>query len=204
MNTDALPHYPASYDLPNVVAVAATHDRDGRVAYSNYGARSVDLGAPGQSIYSTVPVTPWEPSGLGTNSGTSMAAPHVSGAAALVLSRFPDLNYRQVKQRLLYGSDPVKSLAGVTVTGGRLNAFTALEEDAVSPDPAPGLEVVATETRRVTLAWTATGDDGSVAAHACTTCGTPPPPSTTRASTRRLRWPARPSRASRARWRRSR
>lgn len=120
-NNDVSPTYPASYNLGNVISVAATTSSDGFASFSNRGARTVHMGAPGQSIYSTIPGGRY-----GTMSGTSMAAPHVAGAAALIWSRFPNLTVQQVKQRLLNG-DPLRSLAGRTITGKRLNLNRALQ-----------------------------------------------------------------------------
>jgi subtilisin family serine protease len=118
-NNDTTPHYPSSYDAPNVVAVAATDNRDALASFSNYGATSVDLGAPGVYIASTVR------SGYGYMSGTSMATPHVSGAAALVLSKCA-LGTAALKSALLDTAEAVPSLAGKTVTGGRLNVYRAI------------------------------------------------------------------------------
>jgi len=129
-NNDLLPTYPGSYNAPNVVAVAATDNRDQRASFSSFGAKSVHLGAPGVSIYSTIPF-----GNYAYSSGTSMAAPHVSGAAALVLSRC-NLNTAQLKSTLLDNVDPIPALSGITVTGGRLNVNKALRSCQSTP-PAP-------------------------------------------------------------------
>lgn len=113
--------YPASYDSENIISVAATDRRDRLAGFSNYGATKVDLGAPGADILSTIPG-----GGYASFSGTSMASPHVAGAAALILSRNPGLRDDEVKSALLSESDSISSLAGRTVTGGRLNVFSAL------------------------------------------------------------------------------
>ncbi|MEM1170386.1 MAG: S8 family serine peptidase, partial [Cyanobacteria bacterium P01_H01_bin.35] len=119
-NNDATPHYPDGYDLDNIISVASTDHNDNLSSFSQYGATSVDLGAPGSSIASTVP------GGYAYLSGTSMATPHVSGVAALVLAENPDLSYQEVKDIILESTDPISALDGKTVTGGRLNAFKAL------------------------------------------------------------------------------
>src|SRR5207247_4934412 len=98
----------------------ATDAGDGLVDFSNYGARTVDLAAPGDEIYSTVPKFA-NPSGYTYFSGTSMATPFVSGAAALYLAHTPSATVTQVRDALLQTVDPLPSLAGKTVTGGRLN-----------------------------------------------------------------------------------
>ncbi|UEM25318.1 S8 family serine peptidase (plasmid) [Skermanella mucosa] len=120
-DNDSFPAYPASFDLDNIVSVAATTASDTLASFSNYGATTVDLGAPGENIYST-----FTGGGYGYLSGTSMATPHVSGTAALLLSRNPDLSTGELKALLLDTVDPVADLAGRTVTGGRLNAAAAL------------------------------------------------------------------------------
>ena len=122
-NSDSIPFYPASHsrDLDNVISVAATNHDDQLAWFSNYGAETVDLGAPGEAILSTIPGDRYA-----KYSGTSMAAPHVTGVAALVLARNPHFTYKEVKEQILDSVDPVVALAGKTVTGGRLNAFKAL------------------------------------------------------------------------------
>jgi subtilisin family serine protease len=120
-NNDIYPHYPSSYDLDNIIAVAATDRYDNLSDFSNYGPTSVDLGAPGSEIYSTIP-----DGGYAYYDGTSMATPHVSGVAALVWAEYPDLTAAEVKEILLETTDPIPALEGLTVSGGRLNAYNAL------------------------------------------------------------------------------
>ncbi|WRH68663.1 MAG: S8 family serine peptidase [Planktothrix sp. GU0601_MAG3] len=128
LNTDTTPSYPASYNLSNIISVASTTRTDGLSSFSNYGATTVDLGAPGSSIYST-----WPNSTYNTISGTSMASPHVTGAAALLWSQNPTWTAQQVKNKLLQTTDPISALSGKTVSGGRLNINNAL----VGSTPAP-------------------------------------------------------------------
>jgi len=126
-DNSSTPHYPSNHEADNLIAVAATNRNDALSWFSSYGATTVDLGAPGSSIRSTV-----LNGGYGSKSGTSMAAPHVAGAAALVLSIRPDFTPLQVKDALLAGVDPVPALDGKTVTGGRLNAAGALQAAAAA------------------------------------------------------------------------
>ncbi|MBM4164442.1 MAG: hypothetical protein FJ222_08380, partial [Lentisphaerae bacterium] len=115
-DNDALPFYPASFDLDNIVSVAATDRRDAMAGFSCYGATTVDLGAPGVDILSTAPGNAYQ-----LMSGTSMACPHVAGAATLILSVDGRLNYTAVKAALLGNVDPIPALDGRCVSGGRLN-----------------------------------------------------------------------------------
>lgn len=134
-NTDIYPHYPSSYDIANVVSVAATDHNDQRAYFSNYGLTSVDLGAPGVNIYSTVPTdlcTLCDPTGYKYLSGTSMATPHVSGVAGLIKAALPDLTPAQIKARILARVDLIDSLQGITVTGGRLNANNSLGDHPIA------------------------------------------------------------------------
>ncbi|MBA2363004.1 MAG: S8 family serine peptidase, partial [Chloroflexia bacterium] len=127
-NNDRTPHYPSSYTNANVVAVASTNNAGGRSTFSNYGLNSVDIGAPGTSIYSTLPSylsTPY-----GSYSGTSMASPHVAGAAALYASVHPGASAAQIKAALLDTAIPTASIARDSntpvATGGRLDANATL------------------------------------------------------------------------------
>jgi thermitase len=119
-DADLYPIYPAASDGANIVSVAAS-DHDDRLApYSNYGRRSVDLAAPGDGIISTLPGRSY-----GLLSGTSMATPHVTGAAALLWGRRPAWSLSRVKSRLIRRVDRKPTLAS-TVGGGRLNVRRAL------------------------------------------------------------------------------
>lgn len=115
-DNDAIPHYPSSYDLPYVVAVAATDSSDLLADFSCYGALSVDLAAPGVNVLSTYPGSQYV-----NMDGTSMATPFVSGAAALLLSRNATLDPLGIKRVLLQGVDRLDSLTGKVASGGRLN-----------------------------------------------------------------------------------
>src|SRR5712691_588999 len=123
---DTLQTYPCSFDVPNILCVAATNASDGLSSFSNYGKNTVHLGAPGENILSTVPpIFPFAISGYDAFSGTSMATPHVTGAVALIHALYPGIDWRAVKNRILAGGDIVSSL-GQTVTGRRLDVFGAL------------------------------------------------------------------------------
>ena len=120
-DNDRRPTYPAGYDIDNVLSVASSDRNDELAEYSNFGTTTVDLAAPGSAILSTVPNNDYR-----LMSGTSMAAPHVSGVAALLATQFPSLHYRQTMIRLVGGAEPLQSLAQKTRSGGRLNAYGAL------------------------------------------------------------------------------
>jgi hypothetical protein len=117
-DNDTLPQYPASYDLPNVISVAATDENDTLADFSNYGVTSVDLAAPGVNILSTYLNGDTE-----TLQGTSMACPLVAGAMALIVSENPQVSPAEAKQMLLGSVDKVEALSGKVLTGGRLNVF---------------------------------------------------------------------------------
>src|SRR5439155_1645047 len=134
----------ASYDLDNIVSVLATTHSDGLADFSNYGATTVDLGAPGGSIFSC-----WNGSDSDYRSvdGSSMAAAHVSGVCALLLAHYPSENYQQIIRRILSTVDPLPSLAGKCVTGGRLNLQKALAGSAPPPPEKPTVTVSATDAQ---------------------------------------------------------
>lgn len=155
--------YPAGYELENIIAVAATDHEDLYASFSNWGADWVDLAAPGVDIFSTVPTgscAMCDSSGYRSASGTSMATPHVAGAAALIWSTQPALSGTQIKGRLLSGIDALSDMTKPTLTNGRLNLLNALEDDQLAPAPVTNLAVSGVLMTQVNLAWTATGDDG--------------------------------------------
>lgn len=133
LDIDRAPVFPASYDLANVVAVAATDNRDQLGRFSNFGARRVHLAAPGVSILSTLPMRATAamtkaamPPEMGALDGTSMATPYVAGAAAMYWSTQPTARPEQVKARLLASVDKLPSLQGKVQSGGRLNVAKLL------------------------------------------------------------------------------
>ena len=121
-NNDSTATYPVGYKLPNILGVAATGSKDELASFSNYGATTVHLAAPGVNILSAIPGGKYA-----SFSGTSMAAPHVAGAAAILKSRFPKLTSKQLKEILMNSVDKVSSLDGKVITGGRLNLSKALQ-----------------------------------------------------------------------------
>ena len=165
-NNDSKPSYPASYGTANEVAVAATERNDLLASFSNYGQNTVDLGAPGVSILSTVPGNAYA-----SYSGTSMATPHVSGAAALILAACGGQPVAALKSAILNNVDPLTSLSSRVQTGGRLNVYKAIQNCATTP-PADFSLSISPSSRRVgsgggTVTYTVTivrtGDfDGNV------------------------------------------
>ncbi|MFM8415070.1 MAG: S8 family peptidase [Planctomycetota bacterium] len=131
-DTDVTPKYPGGYDLPNVINVASLTPQGVLAASSNYGATSVDVAAPGTAIHST-----YKNGTYATLSGTSMAAPHVTGVAALLAAARPGITVAEVRSAILGTATPLPTLAG-KVASGRLNAFAALASlgvDPVAPPP---------------------------------------------------------------------
>ncbi|HUK57063.1 MAG TPA: S8 family peptidase [Nitrospiria bacterium] len=139
-NNDSFPIYPASFDLPNVISVAATDWNDRLSSVSNFGKNTVDVAAPGDCIYSTTPtggvftlrnhisclgavkILPL----YGFITGTSMAAPHVAGVAGMLLAQNPNLSPAGVRATILLTVDPLESLKGRVASSGRVNANNAL------------------------------------------------------------------------------
>lgn len=136
MDTDSSPMYPAAYDLPNILSVAAINNKGNLSSFSNFGARSVDVAAPGEGILSTFPIieenysTAYE-----YLDGTSMATPHVTGVAALVKSVNPSYNPAQIKDAIMRTTTKLSSLTGKVSTGGLVNAGKAVNFEADSEIP---------------------------------------------------------------------
>jgi subtilisin family serine protease len=130
-DNDVTPEYPCDYDLANVVCVAASDHDDTLASFSNYGPANVDLAAPGVDIAST-----WPGGRYALLDGTSMASPHVAGAAALVLAHDGTLGVAGLRAALLSSVQPVAALAGRVATGGRLDVAAALSVPPPAP-PAP-------------------------------------------------------------------
>ncbi|MBI1249468.1 S8 family serine peptidase [bacterium] len=139
-NNDTSAHYPSDYNSDNIISVAATDSNDNLASFSNYGATSVDIAAPGVGIYSTVPGGYYA-----SMSGTSMATPHVSGVAALAFAYDPTATAAEVKDAILHGGDLISGLSGKVASGMRLNAAGTLDlltpptsgDPQTNPNPTP-------------------------------------------------------------------
>lgn len=136
VDTETLPIYPGCLSHPNIINVTATDRKDRKAAWANYGRTGVHLGAPGVEVWSTVLGGSYD-----SDTGTSMAAPHVTGAAALLAAYDPSLTHLQIKDRLLRTGDPLPDLAGRTVSGRRLNLYNALTNTVPAAATTPALTV---------------------------------------------------------------
>jgi subtilisin family serine protease len=139
--------YPASYNLPNIISVTATDQDDNLCSFSNYGATTVDVGAPGIHIYSTRPGMSYQ-----YMQGTSMATPYVTGLAALIWGYDSSLAHYEIKDIILNGVDIKPALNGKTVTGGRINALNVFAD--IPPQSPDGLAATPESGSRINLTWT--------------------------------------------------
>ncbi len=128
VDNDRTPFYPASYNVAGVIAVAASDASDRPASFSNYGAKSVDLFAPGVGIRSTLPG-----GGYGSANGTSMASPHVAGTAALIWSAFPEATVVEIQRAILSTVGPIANGSLYVATGGRLSSSKAINADVFAP-----------------------------------------------------------------------
>ena len=165
-NDDVSPVYPACFTSKNIISVAATDENDELASFSDYGLNSVDVAAPGTSIFSTLPGSHY-----GYMQGTSMAVPYVTGLAGLIKSLRPDLTALQIKYTILNNVDYISSLAGKVLTGGRINAFKALTNiitDSKAPSVSSNLKggsyyrplnVILTSSEPATIYYTLDGSN---------------------------------------------
>jgi subtilisin family serine protease len=140
-NNDSVAVSPSNIELSNVIAVAAIDSTGALASFSNYGLTKVDLGAPGVGIYSTAPGNSYF-----DLDGTSMAAPHVTGVAALLKAYRPELTGAQIASNILSSGTALSSLNGRTVTGKALNAYEALRLEVSTPTPTPTRTATSTAT----------------------------------------------------------
>jgi subtilisin family serine protease len=147
LNNDTSPFYPASYNLPNIISVAATDQDDNLTWFSNYGPTTVDVGAPGVNIYSTSPGMNYQ-----YMHGTSVATPHVAGLAALIWGYNSSLTHNEIKGIILNGVDIKPTLSGKTFTGGRINALNTFADSR--PQKPNELAATSESGSRINLSWT--------------------------------------------------
>lgn len=156
-DNDTRPAHPASFPLPNVVSVAASDHHDDFTRFTNKGAHSVDLAAPGRKV----PV--YDQKGkIELQGGASVAAAHVAGAAALIVSKYPDIQNEALATRLIYNGDPMPAERDRTVSGRRLNAAASLREDLVAPATPGGFEIAAVDGSSIKLSFQTVSDDGGI------------------------------------------
>ena len=149
-NNDSFSSYPANFALDNIISVAAL-DKDGNLAwFSNYGKNKVHVAAPGMEIFSTIPGNQYD-----SLNGTSMAAPHVTGAAALMKAAIPSLTAEEIKQRLIATTTSIPSSFDKVMSSGMINVESALsyQKNTVPPSPPGNVVITAAGLSRATITW---------------------------------------------------
>ena len=156
-NNDLLPAYPSGFDVAAIVSVSALDRTNALTSFSNFGATSVDIAAPGSAILSTEPNNRY-----GFREGTSQAAPIVTGIAALALLQDSLRSVAELKHLLLRSIDKLPALKGKIATGGKINAWKVLQpQDTIAPAPVRGVTARAPTSSGFVCQWLATGDDGT-------------------------------------------
>jgi len=159
-DNDLVPHFPSSFDAPNIIAVASSNSVDALSSFTHFGATSVDIAAPGSSILSTTPNNTYQ-----FFSGTSMAAPQVSGAAALLWAQNPSLSVQQIKNLLMTNGNVITGLQDKVLSARRLNVGNAMQSlisgDVTPPGTVGSLHINSQNGRTINVGWTASGDDGA-------------------------------------------
>ncbi len=148
VNNDTSPRDPASFDSLGIIAVAASGFGDAVTNFTNYGATSVDLAAPGFNIIST-----WLNGEYHLLSGTSMSTPHVAGAVALLADFQPDLSVETAKSLLLNNVDILSQWTGLTVSNGRLNLFHTMQSAAFGQQPYSVSSLIRPDAATLKLSW---------------------------------------------------
>ncbi len=156
VDNDSFPHFPSSYELPNVISVGAMSRVTQRAGFSNYGKRSVDIFAPGDEILSTYPDNRYQ-----SVSGTSQASPHVAGIAGLIVAANPNVTVPQMKARILGSATPEIFARTACLTGGRANATVALRSESTAPGTLSDFRLTNVTRSTIAVEWTSVGDDGT-------------------------------------------
>ncbi|HYV10880.1 MAG TPA: S8 family serine peptidase [Pyrinomonadaceae bacterium] len=159
-NNDLVPHFPSNFDAPNIISVAASNSADALASFSHFGATTVDIAAPGSAILSTTPNNTYS-----SFSGTSMAAPQVSGAAALLWAQNPNLTVQQVKNLLMADGNVITGFADKIMSQRRLNVGNSMagviSGDVTPPGTVGSFHINSQNGRNLNVGWTASGDDGA-------------------------------------------
>jgi subtilisin family serine protease len=159
-NNDLVPHFPSNFDAPNIISVAASNAGDALPSFSHFGPTTVDIAAPGNAILSTTPGNTYS-----VFSGTSMAAPQVSGAAALLWAQNPNLSVQQVKNLLMADGNVIPGFADKILSQRRLNVGNSMagliSGDVTPPGTVGSFHINSQNGRNLNVGWTASGDDGA-------------------------------------------